>query len=60
MNSRFDAVINLIRDLLDDNTIVLFGAILIAVISPEHRELITGGLIGWLGNKKATPGNPGV
>lgn len=52
---RFETIIGLIRDLVDDNTLVLIGVIVIALTSPEHREIVIGGLLGWLTSKKTNP-----
>ena len=46
--NKFEVVMDIVKDLIDDNTLIILGALVIAGISPEHRELIIGGLLGWI------------
>ena len=41
----------LLNQLIDNDTLIIIGITVLAFISPEHRELIAGGLIGYLGGK---------
>lgn len=34
-------------DLLDDRNIILYALMLLAIIQPDIRELIAGGLLGY-------------
>ena len=41
----------LLNQLIDNDTLIIIGLTVLAFVSPEHRELIAGGLIGYLGGK---------
>ena len=50
-NPNWELFIELLRDVIDNDTLIIVGALVIAGISPEHRELVLGGLIGYMGKK---------
>lgn len=41
----------LLNQLTDNDTLIIIFIFVLAVMSPDHRELIAGGLIGYLGGK---------
>ena len=46
-----DHIFDLLKDLIDNDTLIIVGMSLLAYFSPEHRELIGGGLVGYLGSR---------
>ena len=48
----------LLNQLIDNDTLIIIFVFILAFISPEHRELIAGGLIGYLGGKIRNEQNP--
>ena len=44
-------IFNLLCQLADNDTLIIIFVFVLAFISPDHRELIAGGLIGYLGGK---------
>lgn len=39
---------DILAGLLDDNNVALYLAFALAVLSPELRELVAGGILGWI------------
>ena len=46
-----DQIFNFLCQLADNDTLIIIFVFVLAFISPDHRELIAGGLIGYLGGK---------
>ena len=46
-----DKIFKLIESLTDNDTLIIIGMTLLAFYSVEHRELIAGALMGYLGSK---------
>lgn len=40
-----------LNQLIDNDTLIIIFVFVLAFMSPDHRELIAGGLIGYLGGK---------
>ena len=38
-------------ELMDNDTMIIIGVIVIAYLSPEHREIVLAGLLGYMGKK---------
>jgi len=53
-----DHIFNFLYQLADNDTLIIIFVFILAFISPDHRELIAGGLIGYLGGKVKSEQNP--
>jgi hypothetical protein len=42
-----ETLLAVLQDLLDDHNIALYVLFIIAVLTPELRELIAGGILGY-------------
>ena len=51
----FESFIGIIKSLIDDNSLIIIGALIIAGISPEHREIVLAGLLGFMAKKAPAP-----
>ena len=40
-------IIELLKDLLDDHNVTLYMLFVLALVTPELRELIAGGILGY-------------
>ena len=45
----WNAIKEMYEQLIDNDTLIIIGAFVIAIISPEHRQLVVGGLLGYMG-----------
>lgn len=51
MRYLIDKIYEVFIQLIDNDTLIIIGAFIIAGISPEHRELVLGGCLGFIGKK---------
>ena len=49
--SVLDKMFGVIYQMIDNETLIIVSVSILAYLSPDHRELIAGGLIGYLGTK---------
>jgi len=42
-----ETILGIVKDLLDDRNIILYLLFILAIITPELRELIAGGVLGY-------------
>jgi hypothetical protein len=40
-------ILDIVRDLLDDHNVALYVLLILAIIQPDIRELIAGGILGY-------------
>jgi len=53
-----DQIFSFLCQLADNDTLIIIFVFVLAFISPDHRELIAGGLIGYLGGKVKSEQKP--
>jgi hypothetical protein len=54
----FDRLFDLAETLVDNDTLIIVGAIVLAVLYPDNIELLGGGLIGFLGGRLKANASP--
>lgn len=42
-----EEILKIISDLLDDHNVALYALLLLAILTPDLRELIAGGILGY-------------
>lgn len=42
-----ESILKILQDLLDDHNVALYALVTLAIIQPELRELIAGGILGY-------------
>jgi hypothetical protein len=47
-----EAIIGIVKDLLDDRNVILYFLFILAMATPELRELVVGGVLGYWTKEK--------